>query len=339
MTERPKHPAGVEGILYDSVQGAWLGELERLKAHGRHVSGVIDPLSIGSNFGAAVRDTIEMTASSFCLANPLDRLTVSSTIRKFDLGFAVGSFLSSLCESNDVDLIAFYNPKGREFAGHDGHLTASLGARLYQDGAQLERAVERLQADPTTRRALVQIHLPSDLLGSARDTSCVGSLHFLLRESQLHCIAHMRSQSAFRVFPYDLFVLTMIHESVATAISTKVGSYYHIANSMHIYDDEVSVVERLLRDPPTRPLSMSQMSPSSLEVRQKLLSAERAIRAQLREHSAQIVDVNAFGLGPYWTRLLAVLVVAVKGRLGVGLTREDVEGVAPEFRYSMVSTG
>jgi thymidylate synthase len=50
-------------------------------------------------------------------------------------------------------------------------------------------------------------------------------LHFLARGGRLDCVTHMRSQSAFKILPSDIFVLTMLHEAVAVAAGVELGRY------------------------------------------------------------------------------------------------------------------
>lgn len=58
----------------------------------------------------------------------------------------------------------------------------------------------------------------------------------------------MRSQSALMVMPYDLFLLTMLHEAMAVRLGVGLGYYHHFCGSLHYYEDEEELVDAVLRE-------------------------------------------------------------------------------------------
>ena len=105
-----------------------------------------------------------------------------------------------------------------------------------------------------TRRAVISVFTPFDLEVKTRDFPCLVSLQFLLREGVLHSVCHMRSQSALLVMPYDLFLLTMLHEAMSVRLGLVWALITTSAGSLHFYEDEEQLVDaaRARAGPPPR---------------------------------------------------------------------------------------
>ncbi|MBV9925567.1 MAG: hypothetical protein JOZ96_11165 [Acidobacteria bacterium] len=291
--------------------------------------GVRDPYSVGSAFGQKSRGTKELSPASFSIASPRQRL-VHSRHRPVDLGYAVANTIWVLTGSNDADAISFYNPHGRRFSDDGICLFSAPGARIFssQNGDQFAKAIERLRDDPTTRRAVIQIFSPADLFTDTRDCSCVVSLQFLLRDGVLLCITYMRSQSALMVMPYDIFLLTMIHEAVATRLGVEPGAYHHFCGSLHYYDDEEETVRSVLEERARLMPAMPRMSDASSVVRERLAAAENDIRQRLTKDIGAAVAVEQYGLDSYWSELLRIMISGARRRHGASYFESELAGVS-----------
>lgn len=322
-----------EPYLFGTVKEAWLASLSELYSHGETVHGVQDSFSVGSSFGAKRRDTRELCAVTFSVASPRHRL-ITSKHRPIDLGYAIASTLWTLIGSDSVEIISFYNPKGRDFSDDGARLFAAPGARIFfsPEGNQLAQAIQRLKADPSTRRAVIQIFTASDLFAATRDCSCAVSIQFLLRDDELSCITYMRSQSALMVMPYDLFLFTMIHEVVALSLGVKLGTYHHFSGSLHYYQDEEETVRAVLEEEASPGPEMPALQNASSEAFLKLASAEQEIRRHLSETPQRPVDLNSFGLDDYWDGLLKALIIGVRHRRNLPVLRDEEVGVPDIYR-------
>jgi hypothetical protein len=184
---------------------------------------------------------------------------------------------------------------------------------------------------------MVQIFSPADLFSDERDVSCIGSLHLLLRDSQLICITQMRSQAALKVLPSDLFVCTMLHEAAAIALGVTLGVYHHFAGSFHFYSDEIAEVARLQSERRRLSDPMPPMTSSAINMRPKLLDAERDIRLHLETTRPGAVNVAAYGLDIYWTGLLQALVLSTKLRMGLAPTGDDIRLTPRPYRECLLT--
>ena len=52
----------------------------------------------------------------------------------------------------------------------------------------------------------------------------------------------MRSNDLFRGLPYNLIQFTALQEIMAGWLEVRMGSYHHLSDSLHVYDEEVPVV-------------------------------------------------------------------------------------------------
>lgn len=285
---------------------AWRTSLIELNERGSEVVGVQDSTSVGSDFGIRVRNTIELIGFGFSINSPRRRLIVSET-RRLNARFAIANAVWSLTGANDLRTIEFFNSRARRFSDDGETLFAAPGYRIFSSpsGNLLAEAVEKLQSDPTSRRAIIQIARPEDLLSKNRDISCTIALQFLIRDGRLSCVTHMRSQSALMVLPYDIFLFTMIQEAAALVLGCELGPYFHSCGSFHYYLDEADIVKKVIGSELGPQPEMPPMTSFDDQVRGKLSTALANISN--KESGTENIDFGAFGLDEYWTDLLRLM--------------------------------
>jgi hypothetical protein len=233
---------------YESFADAYVAGLTEVLRKGSVVAGVVDSTSIGSSFGKEPRPTRELRPFGFQVRDPRQAL-LRCPARQPDLGFAFGQWLWVMRGSDELDTIAYYNSMGRLFSDDGRRLRNAFGTRI--GGGPLDAAVALLRRDPSSRRAMLVF---GDSAGPAirtRDSSCAISLQFLIREGRLEAITNMRSQSALMVLPYDAALFMTIHVWVAALLDVPIGSHTWIANSFHLYEDEVALAGKVLEGPVT----------------------------------------------------------------------------------------
>lgn len=197
--------------------------------------------------------TREVIAAHFCLTKPRSRCIVNPA-RKWSLPLAAGEFCWHLAASDDLKALEYYAPRWRDFS-HDGRSISgsAYGRRIFLNDAtgesQWTRALALLQSDPDTRRAVLNLQqAPADSLSVfSLDVSCSTSVQFLLRDGCLNAVTTMRSNDVILGLPYDVFLFTMLQEMMAKALNVHLGSYYHWASSLHIYEHCIAWAERILK--------------------------------------------------------------------------------------------
>lgn len=192
-------------------------------------------------------------------------------------GYPQASVAWNLAEKNDVDSICWWNPHGRKIS--DDGLTfygANYGERW---SPYLDEAIYLLRTNPDTRRAWVPIWKPEDLVGDrveyvdtvlgnvneqhtathysreGKDVPCTLGFGLALREDKvskkLHMNVVMRSQAVWGVFPYDVYLLSVMHELVANDLEAELGEFIWTVQSMHVFEREIPFITKLFKaDPP-----------------------------------------------------------------------------------------
>lgn len=194
--------------------------------------------------------TKEVLGVSFELKQPRNRLT-TLPIRQWSSALAVGELAWHLRGDKDVEPLAFYTPRWRDFADNAGEVRGSCyGARIFgrtedQPTSQWDNVKELLSKDPNSRRAVLSFQSGANVAAVTNDLSCTNTLQFLSREGKLHAFVSMRSNDVIWGVPYDLFLFTSLQELMAIELGQELGSYHHYASSMHIYDRHYLLAEKI----------------------------------------------------------------------------------------------
>jgi thymidylate synthase len=176
------------------------------------------------------------------VSNPRDRLIYSKSIDVFNL---VGLWVYLLRGSGDIKDIEFYNPVARKFLDEElsvNLLRANWGERLFRTGAVSE-IINLLRRSPQTRRAYIPVFSREDIGFESRNLPCLAGIQFSSVDYMLDAFVTMRSQSAIGVLPYDLFLLTMLQEYVATRLGKDVGTYIHFAPIFGMREREATTID------------------------------------------------------------------------------------------------
>ena len=114
-----------------------------------------------------------------------------------------------------------------------------------------EWAKECLILDKDTRQAIMPFNLPDHAWLGNKDFPCTLVANWHIRENQLHLAMVMRSNDLNRGLLYDLnfFVSLMdrmVDELKPTYPDIVKGHYTHTAQSAHIYEKELPVINKML---------------------------------------------------------------------------------------------
>ena len=186
---------------------------------------------LGRGAFAAPRDlpTREVLHCSFALSDPRAR---TLNVRQYSTSYCIAEALWYLLGRNDAQWIERYAAFWRKIAKPDGSCTSAYGFKVLP---QLNRVVEELRESPSSRRAVVNILLPTDH-DNPLDVPCTIALQYLVRDGRLHAQTYMRSCDVVWGLPYDVFSFTVFQELVAGLLGLPLGNYVHTATSLHLYE-------------------------------------------------------------------------------------------------------
>lgn len=209
-------------------------------------SGAVTLAKSGKKISPRGMATHEVRDVHLLLTQPRARLLYAPPARIVNPAFAVAETVWHLSGS-DAPWIFDYNNRLRQFAD-DGVLLGAYGPRMRNWAGkvdQLARVVEILQADPDSRRALIQLYDPAQDAAGHKDVPCTLGFRFHLRAGRLHMATMMRGQDVWIGMPYDVFFYTVLHELVAGWLDAELGEFHLHIGSLHIYDEHIEQADAL----------------------------------------------------------------------------------------------
>jgi len=293
--------------MYESLQKVYVELIKLLQSEGEIVASVVDARSVGSEFGKKKRDFKEIQGYCFTLSNPRHRV-INAPVRRISYGFALANFIWTLCGRREVESISFYNSRGRMFTTDGKYYESAFGDRIFGRLPQWRQAVDILKSDPTSRRVFVPLFLPSDLKNLPLDTPCAVGFHLMIRDDKLDMVLYMRSQSAIMVFPYDIFLFTMLQEVFSLLLGVPLGKFVYFGGSVHYYLDEAGLGERILQEANKRELKGFEMPPMPKET--PLLLADICATEKSIRQSVEMGGISPPAtdhLPSYWDQVMMCL--------------------------------
>ena len=148
----------------------------------------------------------------------------------------------------------------------------------------MQHVLDTLADDPGKRRAVASIYLPQfDQHGLANEeVPCTLNLQYLVRNDKLQAITYMRSQDAFKVLPYDLFIFTMLQEYLLNELKPEhpkfqLGRYNHFSGSFHIYANDIPQIKDVLKNNSMEVVKMAEMPSKDVRLRLRSLNKFESI--------------------------------------------------------------
>lgn len=245
----------------------------------------------------------ESLGVSFTIQNPRDRIT-NNSIRQMSLSFAFGEFLWYLRGSDRLDIIAYYSKMYPNFSDDKVTVNGAYGTRIFGGKlSQWEQVKSILKKDSDSRQAIISIYQPRDLFILSSDIPCTCVLQYMIRDGKLYGITYMRSNDMFLGMPYDVFSFTMFQEMLALELNVELGTYTHMVGSLHLYEQQFSIFEKISDKESVYSKSMPKMTRESVSNEQisLILQAEQALRKNESEKEKFKL------LNPYWELFIEVL--------------------------------
>lgn len=192
------------------------------------------------NHGEKVDGTRELQNVSFELTNPLKNIAQNRSQEKYgvSLSYALGELVWYFTGSNSMNFISKFGKMWEKLSDDGKTNNSAYGYRLQtQFGFDQIKTVERLlKKDKHSRRAVLNINTPNKNIYETHDEPCTIALQFLIRNNQLNLTTIMRSNDLWFGTPYDVLFFTSLQRIIANDLKIEMGSYYHFATSMHIYE-------------------------------------------------------------------------------------------------------
>lgn len=172
------------------------------------------------------------------------RCILRSPIRNLPMRYMIGELLWYLSGKPTLEGIQLYTHAWDRMSDDGERVNSNYGARIKHAVCefsgevfdQLKMVEHMLLVDPASRQAVIHIKQPRDLVTyPTKDVNCTVCLQFFIREGKLFMTTYMRSNDLWMGFPNDVFQFTCIQVYLAMRLGVQLGSYTHIAGSLHLY--------------------------------------------------------------------------------------------------------
>lgn len=274
--------------------------------------------------------TSELLHSAFVIQNPTQRW-VTSRRPAISVAFAIVEAVGVLSGRREASFFNYWNPILPKYAGHVKDYDGAYGFRLRHSfgSDQLERAYLALRNEPDSRQVVLHIWDPTlDLptvegRPAAGDVPCNVCSMLKIRDGKLDWTQVLRSNDLFLGVPYNFVQFTTLQEVIAGWLGLRVGSYTHIADSLHIYDSDLArIFDYKAEAPILSGDSLSLEKPPFDHVLESLVKCiDDLVRPSLTQ--ADILSLTEQELPPGYKNLLVVVAAeAARKRGWPGLTSE-----------------
>ena len=192
----------------------------------------------GVNFAG----TKAMFNQGFTIENPLDRI-ITNEAREFNIEYAEAEWQWYLSGDDSIDKLGEIYGKvpaiwERMAIGPKRLVNSNYGYQ-WERGYQLDKVVQQLKDNPNTRQAAISIYDGKEINKYKNDTPCTYAVQFTVLNNKLNMCVTMRSNDLWFGFCNDQYQFSKLQEMVSKRTGYNVGSYYHFAHNLHIYEAQL----------------------------------------------------------------------------------------------------
>jgi len=120
----------------------------------------------------------------------------------------------------------------------DGNVRSNYGWQWNRNG-QLDYAIHTLRSNASTRQAAISIYDAKEHDTYKNDTPCTYAVQFTILDNRLNMSVYMRSNDLWYGFCNDQYCFSMLQQLVARELNLPVGTYYHHAHNLHLYNNKL----------------------------------------------------------------------------------------------------
>ena len=191
----------------------------------------------GINFAG----TKAMFNQGFTIEKPWERW-IDNEKRAFNMEYAEAEWQWYLSGDPNVDKLGEIYGKvpqiWERMAGADGEVNSNYGWQWERDH-QLDKVVAQLKNNTDTRQAAISIYDGKEISKYKYDTPCTYAVQFTVVKGKLNMCVVMRSNDLWYGFCNDQYCFSMLQNLVCERTSIDMGTYYHFAHNLHIYNDKL----------------------------------------------------------------------------------------------------
>lgn len=171
----------------------------------------------------------------FKIQNPLDN-KITVPYRKWSETYAIREWKWYLSGDRSVKEIKKHAKIWGKMHHGDDIVNSNYGYQWSRND-QLRNIVNELKERKHSRRAVLTIYDGKEHDYYALDTPCTLNIHFYIRDNKLEMTVMMRSNDLWFGFCNDQYCFSNLQRMIAEMLEIEVGSYYHFASNLHLYNN------------------------------------------------------------------------------------------------------
>ena len=133
----------------------------------------------------------------------------------------------------------------KRMADEQGNVNSNYGWQ-WQRNQQLDYVIGLLRTQPETRQAAISIYDAKEWESYTNDTPCTYAIQFTVLDYKLNMSVVMRSNDLWYGFCNDQYQFSNLQMLVANETGYDVGTYYHFAHNLHLYNDKLPFTKEMM---------------------------------------------------------------------------------------------
>jgi len=192
--------------------------------------------------GVEFDDTRALFNVGFTLLNPLDN-HITNKNRKWNLEYAEAEWQWYLSGDPSVkklgEIYGKVPPIWQRMADSDGNVNSNYGYQ-WKRNCQIDYVCAKLKSNKNTRHAAISIYDAKEYNKYKKDTPCTYAVQFTILNDKLNMSVYMRSNDLWYGFCNDQYQFSSLQKMIADRLAIEVGTYYHHAHNLHLYNDKIT---------------------------------------------------------------------------------------------------
>ena len=195
-------------------------------------------------YGIDFDNTKALFNVGFTIENPMDN-HISCKQRNWKHDYAEAEWQWYLSGDRNIKKLGNIYGKVPEIwkrmADSNGDVNSNYGWQ-WQRNKQLARIIDVLRNNNNTRQAAISIYDAKEMKSYKYDTPCTYAVQFTIVDNKLNMCVTMRSNDLWYGFCNDQYCFSMLQQLVARELNISVGTYFHFAHNLHLYNN---IIEKL----------------------------------------------------------------------------------------------
>jgi thymidylate synthase len=200
--------------------------------------------------GVSFAGTKALFNVGFYITNPtLNNIEDSKVKRSWSLEYANAEWRWYLSGDRNIKKLGELYGKvpqiWKRMADEQGNVNSNYGWQ-WERTSQLDIVIQMLKDNPETRQAAISIYDGKEISDYTHDTPCTYAVQFTVLNHKLNMSVVMRSNDLWYGFCNDQYQFSNLQMLVAHETGYDVGTYYHFAHNLHLYNDKLPVMNEKL---------------------------------------------------------------------------------------------